>query len=73
MHTVLAIVDFLISPTSRLSLRASLRHFGLDNNTPQANWRYVTSDTSNLNGTILIRMSARLAPWPPRAGERLTH
>ena len=46
------ILDYVINPMPKLSVRAWVRHYGLDNNTPQANWQYVTSDTSNLNGTV---------------------
>ncbi|MBI4457296.1 MAG: MtrB/PioB family outer membrane beta-barrel protein [Acidobacteria bacterium] len=52
METKQAFVDYVINPTERLNLRAWVRHYGLDNNTPEARWQYVTSDTSNLNGTV---------------------
>jgi MtrB/PioB family decaheme-associated outer membrane protein len=45
-------VDYVVNPVSRLRLRAYLRSNGLDNDTPQSQWQYVTSDTSNLNGTV---------------------
>ena len=50
--TTQALVDYAISPAQRLSVRAWARYYGLENNTPSANWQYVTSDTSNLNGTV---------------------
>jgi hypothetical protein len=50
--TTQILLDYVINPAPRLNLRAWARRFGLDNNTPQAAWRYVTSDTSNLNGTV---------------------
>ena len=45
-------VEYVINPISRLNVRAWVRHYGMDNNTPEARWQYVTSDTSNLNGTV---------------------
>ena len=52
MTTTQVLVDYVINPAPRLNVRAWMRRFGLDNNTPQENWRYVTSDTPNLNGTV---------------------
>lgn len=49
--TTQMLVDYAVNPSSRLNVRAWGRYFGLDNNTPAANWAYVTSDTANLNGT----------------------
>jgi len=51
MKTTQALVEYAINPAPRLSVRSWLRHYGLDNNTPEARWQYVTSDTTNLNGT----------------------
>jgi hypothetical protein len=51
MITRQALVEYAINPAPRLSVRSWLRHYGLDNNTPEARWQYVTSDTTNLNGT----------------------
>jgi hypothetical protein len=51
MRTTQALVEYVINPAPRLSVRSWLRHYGLDNNTPEARWQYVTSDTTNLNGT----------------------
>jgi MtrB/PioB family decaheme-associated outer membrane protein len=45
------LVDYVVNPAPRLNVRAWVRYSGVDNNTPEANWQYVTSDTSNLNGT----------------------
>jgi len=50
--TTQVLVDYVINPAPRLNVRAWARRFGLDNNTPQEKWRYVTSDTPNLNGTV---------------------
>jgi MtrB/PioB family decaheme-associated outer membrane protein len=52
MNTVQVLLDYAITPMPRLNVRAWTRHYGLDNNTPEANWHYVTSDTTNLNGTV---------------------
>lgn len=46
------LLDYVVSPASRLNLRAWARYSGLDNDTPESRWQYVTSDTSNLNGTV---------------------
>ncbi len=43
---------YSLSPVSRLNLRAHYRYYDLDNKTPESQWNYVTSDTSNLNGTV---------------------
>jgi MtrB/PioB family decaheme-associated outer membrane protein len=50
--TTQVLVDYAVNPTARLNVRAWARYFGLDNNTAQSTWNYVTSDTSNLNGTV---------------------
>lgn len=55
INTVQALVDYVINPASRLNLRSWARYYGLDNNTPKANWQYVTSDTANLNGTVSFK------------------
>jgi MtrB/PioB family decaheme-associated outer membrane protein len=52
MNTTHLSADYLISPVPRVSLRAFYRRYGLDNQTPEGRWNYVTSDTSNLNGTV---------------------
>lgn len=44
--------DYVIAPVRRLNVRAFYRKHALDNNTPSSQWQYVTSDTSNLNGTV---------------------
>jgi MtrB/PioB family decaheme-associated outer membrane protein len=43
--------DYVVNPVPRLNFRAFYRRYDLDNNTPSDRWQYVTSDTSNLNGT----------------------
>jgi MtrB/PioB family decaheme-associated outer membrane protein len=52
MSTTQLFADYVVNPAVRLNVRAWARYYGLDNNTPEANWQYVTSDTSNLNGTV---------------------
>lgn len=47
--------DYVVNPAARVNVRAWARYYGLDNNTPEANWQYVTSDTSNLNGTVSFK------------------
>jgi MtrB/PioB family decaheme-associated outer membrane protein len=44
--------DYVVSPVPRLQLRGFFRWYDLDNQTPSSRWQYVTSDTSNLNGTV---------------------
>ncbi|BCS32511.1 membrane protein [Luteitalea sp. TBR-22] len=51
MHTRYFTADYAIAPVSRLQVRAFARSYTLDNDTPMSNWQYITSDTSNLNGT----------------------
>lgn len=50
--TTQVLVDYIVNPAGRLNLRSWARYYGMDNDTPEANWQYVTSDTSNLNGTV---------------------
>ncbi|MBI4444507.1 MAG: MtrB/PioB family outer membrane beta-barrel protein [Acidobacteria bacterium] len=69
IETKQLLIDYAISPTGRLNLRAWVRYFGLDNNTPQANWQYVTSDTSNLNGTTSYKNKRVNLPY---ASDRTT-
>jgi MtrB/PioB family decaheme-associated outer membrane protein len=51
MKTQFANLTYTANPAQNLSLRAFLRYYDLENDTPESNWWYVTSDTSNLNGT----------------------
>jgi len=44
--------DYVVSPVQRLNIRAFYRFYDLTNETPSTRWQYVTSDTSNLNGTV---------------------
>jgi Putative outer membrane beta-barrel porin, MtrB/PioB len=50
--TLQLLVDYAVNPIAKLNLRAWTKYYGLDNNTPPANWQYVTSDTSNNNGAV---------------------
>ena len=52
VRTVTFNADYVVSPAPRLQLRAFFRWYDLDNQTPSSRWQYVTSDTSNLNGTV---------------------
>lgn len=52
IETFQALFDLAVNPAPRFNVRAWARYYGLDNDTPEANWRYVTSDTSNLTGTV---------------------
>ncbi|MEW5983951.1 MAG: MtrB/PioB family outer membrane beta-barrel protein [Acidobacteriota bacterium] len=52
MTTLRFDADYTVSPSPGLNLRAFVRRYDLDNETPEAQWWYVTSDTSNLNGTV---------------------
>lgn len=52
INTTQVLLDYALSPAARLNVRAWMRYYGLDNNTTEANWQYVTSDTSNVNGTV---------------------
>ncbi|HEX9659960.1 MAG TPA: MtrB/PioB family outer membrane beta-barrel protein, partial [Rhodothermales bacterium] len=52
-------VDYVINPIQRLNLRAFFRFYGLDNDTPTDDWRYVTQDTTNTNGTVNFKNKRR--------------
>jgi hypothetical protein len=52
MKTLNFTTDYVISPLRRLNIRAFYRRYDLNNDTPSSQWQYVTSDTSNLNGTV---------------------
>jgi MtrB/PioB family decaheme-associated outer membrane protein len=44
--------DYVVTPVGRLTLRGFFRQTDMTNDTPSSRWQYVTSDTSNLNGTV---------------------
>jgi MtrB/PioB family decaheme-associated outer membrane protein len=52
IDTLQLLVDYVVNPVARLNVRAWAHRFGLDNNTPEERWQYVTSDTTNLNGGV---------------------
>lgn len=51
MNTTSLNADYVIAPAPRLNVRAFFRSYNLQNETPSGQWQYITSDTSNLNGT----------------------
>lgn len=63
ISTLQLFADYVINPTSRLNLRTWVRRYGMDNNTPEDHWRYVTSDTPNLNGTVTFLNKRINAPY----------
>ena len=76
IDTLQFLLDYAINPLPRLNVRAWTRHYGLDNNTPEDNWQYVTSDTSNLNGTASYknkRVSLAYATDRTNAGAEATY
>lgn len=52
LNTVNVTADYVIAPIRRLNVRTFYRWYDLSNETPSSQWQYVTSDTSNLNGTV---------------------
>lgn len=52
MTTTQVLLDYVVAAGSRVDLRAYLRYYGLDNETPMAQWQYVTSDTPGTTGTV---------------------
>ena len=54
MRTVRFDMEYTINPIKRLNVRAYMRYYKLDNNTPTDQWRYVTQDAANTNGTVSI-------------------
>lgn len=46
--------EYTISPLSRLNLRAFARSYDLDNQTPQSQWWYITSDTIPGNAAAVV-------------------
>lgn len=44
--------DYVIVPVPRLHVRTFFRSYDLNNDTPSSQWQYVTSDTTNTNGTV---------------------
>jgi len=52
IETKLFNLDYSINPIQRLNLRAYYRYYDLANNTPTAEWRYVTGDTTGATGGV---------------------
>lgn len=52
IDTMLGNVDYTINPIPRLNLKPFYRFYGLQNNTKTQDWRYVTGDTTNTNGSV---------------------
>jgi MtrB/PioB family decaheme-associated outer membrane protein len=52
METTALSAEYTITPLPPVSLRAFARHYALDNQTPAAQWQYVTQDASSLTGTV---------------------
>jgi len=52
INTLNFAADYVITPVRRVNVRAFYRRNDLNNDTPSSRWQYVTSDTSNLNGTV---------------------
>ncbi|HEY3287167.1 MAG TPA: MtrB/PioB family outer membrane beta-barrel protein [Gemmatimonadaceae bacterium] len=52
METTALSAEYSIAPLPRLNLRAFARHYALDNQTPSAQWQYVTQDAAGLTGTV---------------------
>lgn len=55
METLQFDLDYTFNPIARLNMRAFLRYYDLDNNTPTAEWGYVTQDTTSTAGAINYR------------------
>jgi len=55
--------DYVIAPVAGLNLRAFFRRYDLRNETPVSQWQYVTSDTSNLNGTVSYKNKRVSLPY----------
>jgi MtrB/PioB family decaheme-associated outer membrane protein len=76
INTTQALVDYVVNPMTRLNVRAWARYYGMDNNTPEDHWQYVTSDTANLNGTVTFlnkRVNAPYATDRMHAGVEATY
>ena len=52
MRTTRVDLEYTINPVKRMNLRAYMRYYKLENNTPTDKWRYVTQDASNTDGTV---------------------
>jgi hypothetical protein len=52
MNSVNVAADYVVAPASGVNIRAFFREYALHNDTPSSRWQYVTSDTTNLNGSV---------------------
>ena len=52
MQTMRLDMEYTINPVNRLNVRAYMRYYKLDNNTPSAQWRYVTQDVAGTTGDV---------------------
>jgi MtrB/PioB family decaheme-associated outer membrane protein len=55
MRTLRLNLEYSINPVARLNLRAFFNHDKLDNNTPAAQWKYVSQDAAGTNGAVNYR------------------
>lgn len=55
MRTMRFDLEYTINPISPLNLRAFVRYYKLANETPTAEWRYVTQDVAGTNGDVDYR------------------
>ncbi len=75
IQTTTVTADYVINPVRDLNLRGFFRQVGMNNETPSSQWQYVTSDTSNLNGTVAYvnkRVSLPYAADRQNAGAEAT-
>ena len=76
IDTLQLLVDYVVNPAPRVNVRAWARRYGMDNNTPEDRWQYVTSDTSNLNGSVAYvnkRINVPYANSRTNAGGEVTY
>jgi MtrB/PioB family decaheme-associated outer membrane protein len=52
MNTTHVAADYVIAPVRGTTIRAFVRQYTLNNDTPSSQWQYVTQDTYNTNGTV---------------------
>lgn len=52
MNTTQLSAEYFIAPMQRVNVRAFYRRYDLDNETPSAQWQYVTQDATGLAGTV---------------------
>lgn len=52
MTTTLVDLQYTFNPTGTLRIRPFFRSYDLENDTPSAQWQYVTQDTAGTSGTV---------------------